>query len=128
MCRDLGSFEVIHFWLLVIVLVVIIIIILSIFSYKNILNRFGLRNFLRKDFYECGLKPLKQKPIQLSIQFFILCIFFILYDIELIFSFPLVSVIINQSFLEVIIFLFIYGSFIMSLIFDIDRYLLLWYI
>jgi NADH-quinone oxidoreductase subunit A len=84
-----------------------------------------LRNYLRKDFYECGFKPLKQKPIQLSIQFFILCVFFILYDIELIFSFPLISAIVNQSFLEVMVFLFIYLSFILSLIFDIDRYLLL---
>ena len=124
----MGFFEVIHFWLIVIIFVVLVIMILSIFSYKNMLNRFGLRNFLRKDFYECGFKPIKQKPIQLSIQFFVLCVFFILYDIELIFSFPLISTIINQSFLELLIFIFIYGSFIISLIFDIDRYLLLWYI
>ena len=113
---------------MVIVLVAIIVIILSIFSYKNILNRFGLRNYLRKDFYECGFKPINQKPIQLSIQFFVLCVFFILYDIELIFSFPLVAMIYNQTFLEVCIFVFIYSSFILSLCFDIDRYLLLWYV
>lgn len=124
----MGSFEVIHFWLMVIVLVTIIVVILSIFSYKNLLNRFGLRSILRKDFYECGFKPISQKPIQLSIQFFILCIFFILYDIELIFSFPLISSIFNHSLLEVGMFVFIYGSFMLSLCFDIDRYLLLWYI
>lgn len=124
----MGSFEVFHFWAIVIVLVAIIVIILSIFSYKNLLNRFGLRNILRKDFYECGFKPISQKPIQMSIQFFILSIFFILYDIELIFSFPLVSMIYNQSLLEILVFFFIYSSFILSLCFDIDRYLLLWYI
>ena len=124
----MGFFEVFHFWIIIILFVVVVVIVLSIFSYKNILNRFGLRNILRKDFYECGFKPIKQKPIQLSIQFFILCVFFILYDIELIFSFPLISTIINQSILEIFIFIFIYGSFILSLMFDIDRYLLLWYI
>jgi NADH-quinone oxidoreductase subunit A len=45
----------------------------------------------RRDFYECGFKPQTQKPIKVSIQFLIICVFFLLYDIELVFLFPFAS-------------------------------------
>jgi NADH:ubiquinone oxidoreductase subunit 3 (subunit A) len=122
----MGSFEIFHYWTLVNILIALIIVILSFFSFKNILTRFGLLKITRRGFYECGFKPLIQKPIQISMQFIIISIFFILYDIELVFSFPLVSAFINHTFLEFIIFIIIYGSFIVSLIFDFDRYLTNW--
>ena len=50
--------------------------------------RFGVLKVARKDFYECGFRPQNQKPIQVPIQFLLVCIFFLLYDIELIFIFP----------------------------------------
>ena len=45
----------------------------------------------RRDFYECGFKPQSQRVIKVSIQFLLICVFFLLYDIELVFLFPFVS-------------------------------------
>jgi NADH:ubiquinone oxidoreductase subunit 3 (subunit A) len=122
----LGSLEVFHFWLFIIFLVTTVISILSIVSFKNLLTRFGLLKVNRRDFYECGFRPSIQKPIKLSIQFIFLCIFFILYDIELIFSFPLVSVLGSHTLLESLTFMFIYFTFIVSLLFDFNRFLTNW--
>ena len=123
LCILMGSSEVFHYWFLVHLLVTIIIAILSIFSFKNIFSRFGLFKSARREFYECGFKPLYQKPIKLSLQFIIICTFFILYDIELVFSFPLISFIANFSLLDFFVFFILYGSFIFSLIFDYERFL-----
>lgn len=122
----MGNFEVMHFWFFINLFVVVVIGILSIFSFKNILNRFGILKSNRREFYECGFKPVIQKPVQFTIQFTIVCLFFILYDIELIFSFPLVSTSSNHSLLEIVTFGFLYGSFVFSLIFDFDQNLTNW--
>lgn len=123
----MGTFEVFHFWFLVNFLVVIIIAILSIFSFKNIFNRFGLIKKNRREFYECGFKPVIQKPITFSIQFLIICFFFLIYDIELVFSFPLVSSYNFHAISDLIAFIFLYGSFLISLLFDFDRNLTDWH-
>ena len=122
----MGSFEIFHFWFFINLFVTVVIAVLSIFSFKNLLNRFGLLKLNRRAFYECGFKPIIQKPIQMSIQFTFVIIFFILYDIELIFSFPLISSFANHSLLEVLAFLFLYTSFLISLIFDYNRFLTIW--
>jgi len=103
------------------VLIVLIIGILSIFSFKNLLNRFGLLRSNRREFYECGFKPVNQKPIQFTIQFTMVCFFFLIYDIELIFSFPLVSAFPGTSLVEFFFFFFLYGTFLLSLLFDFDQ-------
>ena len=123
----MGTFEVVHFWLLVNVLVTVIVALLSIFSFKNIFNRFGLLKKNRREFYECGFKPVIQKPITFSIQFLLICFFFLIYDIELVFSFPFVSSFNIHSFIDFFIFIFLYGSFIISLLFDFDNYLTDWH-
>jgi len=125
-CFAMGSFEVLHFWLLTLVLIVLIIGILSIFSFKNLLNRFGLLRSNRREFYECGFKPVNQKPIQFTIQFTMVCFFFLIYDIELIFSFPLVSAFPGTSLVEFFFFFFLYGTFLLSLLFDFDQALTDW--
>lgn len=53
-----------------------------------------------------------------SLQFTFICFFFLIYDIELNFSFPLVSILSNVAYLEFLIFMFIYVSFSLSLLFD----------
>lgn len=122
-CVFMGSFEVFHYWLLINVLTVLIIALLSVFSFKNILTRFGLLRSSRREFYECGLKPQVQRPSRLTIQFILVCIFFIVYDIELVFSYPLISGTSNHNLLDAFIFGFLYGTFIMSLVYDIERFL-----
>lgn len=122
----MGSFEVLHFWFIINFFVVVVVAILSIFSFKNVLNRFGILKNSRREFYECGFKPVVQKPVQFTVQFLIVCMFFVIYDIELIFSFPLVSTTSNHALVEVLIFTILYGSFIFSLFFDFDQALTDW--
>lgn len=126
MCWIMGSFEIFHFWFFINLFVTLVIAVLSIFSFKNLLNRFGLLHISRRSFYECGFKPVVQKPFQMSIQFVFVAIFFILYDIELVFSFPLISSFSNHMFMELLAFGFLYGSLILSLLFDYDRFLTIW--
>jgi NADH:ubiquinone oxidoreductase subunit 3 (subunit A) len=87
----MGDYEVISSVLSIFILTTLIYNLLTFFSFKNILYRFGFLKNTRRDFYECGFKPQNQKPIKISIQFLIICIFFLLYDIELIFLFPFIS-------------------------------------
>jgi NADH-quinone oxidoreductase subunit A len=103
---------------------VIIIFILTIFSSKNLINRFNVLKKSRRDYYECGFRPSNQKPIRVSIQFIFICIFFIIYDIELVFSFPLVSSITYNSLLDFIGLFLIYGTMIISLVYDFNKNLL----
>lgn len=122
----MGSFEVLHFWFIINLFVVVVVAILSIFSFKNVLNRFGILKNSRREFYECGFKPVVQKPVQFTVQFLVVCMFFVIYDIELIFSFPLVSTTSNHALVDVLIFTILYGSFILSLFFDFDQALTDW--
>jgi len=90
------------------------------------MNRFGLLRANRREFYECGFKPISQRPIQFTIQFTMICFFFLIYDIELAFSFPLVAAFSGNSLLEFWFFILLYGTFILSLLFDFDQTLTDW--
>jgi NADH:ubiquinone oxidoreductase subunit 3 (subunit A) len=79
-----GDFEVFLITISIIILTTVLYNVLTFFSYKDILRRFGLMKASRKDFYECGFKPQVQRPIKVSIQFLLICVFFLLYDIELV--------------------------------------------
>nr|YP_011027874.1 NADH dehydrogenase subunit 3 [Euplotes cristatus]UPM52084.1 NADH dehydrogenase subunit 3 [Euplotes cristatus] len=122
----MGSFEVIHFWILTCLLIVVIVGALSVFSFKALWNRFGLLQPNRREFYECGFKPVNQKPVRFSIQFAMVCFFFLIYDIELAFSYPLVSSFGVNALTELLFFIFLYGTFLISLFFDFDRNLTDW--
>lgn len=93
-------------------------------SYKDILRRFGFLKTTRRDFYECGFKPQVQRPVQLSLQFLLICVFFLLYDIELIFLFPFISGSTFTGIYELwLIFFFIFILFA-SLNIDYERHVL----
>ena len=87
----MGDYEVASSTLSIFILTTLIYNLLTFLSFKDILRRFGFMKNTRRDFYECGFKPQTQKPIKVSIQFLIICVFFLLYDIELVFLFPFVS-------------------------------------
>ena len=51
---------------------------------------FKKKNHLtKKHFYECGFRTLSDLNIQINLNFSMMCIFLILYDIEFTFLFPL---------------------------------------
>ena len=119
-----GDFEIFLGILTVTLLAVVVYNVITAISFRDLLRRFGFFKTARRDFYECGFRPQTQKPIRLPIQFLLICVFFLLYDIELIFLFPLVSsstfLVFHDLFLLVVFFLL----FLLSLVIDFNRHAL----
>jgi len=122
----LGDFEVFLNYLSVMILGVTVYNIINCFGFRDLLKRFGFLKIARKDFYECGFKPQTQKPIRLPNQFLLICVFFLLYDIELIFLFPYVSGLIFAGFSDSILLVLFFILLLFSLIIDYDRHALYW--
>jgi len=122
----LGDFEVFFNYISVIILGVIIYNVINCFSFRNLLKRFGFLKMSRRDFYECGFKPQTQKPIRLPIQFLLICVFFLIYDIELVFIFPYVSGIVFGSFYDTALFFLFFFLFFLSLLVDYEKHALYW--
>ena len=122
----MGDFEIFFNYISIIILGVIIYNIMSIFSFRDLLKRFGFLKIARRDFYECGFRPQLQKPIRVPIQFMLICIFFLLYDIELIFLFPYVSGISFAGFFDFILLILFFVLFIVSIVIDYERHALYW--
>ena len=107
----MGDFEIFFNYISVCILTVIIYNIINCYSFKNLIKRFGFEKITRKDFYECGFRPQSQRPIKLPIQFLLICIFFLIYDIELVFLFPYVSGITYSGLFDFLFFLFFFFFF-----------------
>ena len=100
--------------------------VINSFSFRELLKRFGFLKISRRDFYECGFRPLTQKVIRLPIQFLLICIFFLLYDIELIFLFPFVSAISFIQAYDLLLIILFFSVLFFSLVFDVNRHALVW--
>lgn len=120
----LGDFEVLYNYASVAVLAVVVYNVINCFSFRGLLRRFGFLKTARRDFYECGFRPQKQKPIQLPIQFLLICVFFLLYDIELVFLFPYVSGVMYDGFYDFILLFYFFFMFFLSLMMDYERHAL----
>lgn len=122
----MGDFEIIFNYFSVIILSLIIYNILNCISFRDLLKKFGFLKVSRRDFYECGFRPQTQKPIKLPIQFLLICVFFLLYDIELIFLFPYVSGVLFSGLFDLILLLLFFSFFFISLLIDYERHALYW--
>jgi len=122
----LGDFEIFFAATSVTVLGFIIYNVITCFSFRELLKRFGFLKISRRDFYECGFRPVTQKPVRLPIQFLLICVFFLLYDIELIFLFPFVSAITFIGVYDSLLILFFFSMLFISLVFDFNRHALVW--
>jgi NADH-quinone oxidoreductase subunit A len=120
----LGDFEVFINYFSVLILGVIVYNVINCFAFRDLLKRFGFLKISRRDFYECGFRPQTQKPIRLSVQFLLICVFFLLYDIELIFLFPYVSGIMFVGLYDMLLLLLFFFLFLSSLIIDYERHVL----
>jgi NADH:ubiquinone oxidoreductase subunit 3 (subunit A) len=121
----LGDFEIFFATTTVIIIGFVIYNIINALSFRDLLKRFGFLKVARRDFYECGFKPMTQKTIRLPIQFLLICVFFLLYDIELIFLFPFVSGITFIGCYDVLLLILFFSLLFFSLIFDFNRHALL---
>lgn len=98
---------------------------ITVLTFKDLLRRFGLLKSARRDFYECGFKPQTQRPIKISLQFLLICVFFLLYDIELVFLFPFFSGFTFTGLYDLFLLLLFFNVFIVSLCVDYERHALL---
>jgi len=120
----LGDFEVFFGYLAVIFLAFLVYNVVNIFLYRNLLKRFGFLKVARRDFYECGFRPQDQKPVRLPVQFLLICVFFLLYDIELVFLFPYVSGATISGFFDFLLLVLFFSLFLVSLVIDYERHAL----
>jgi NADH:ubiquinone oxidoreductase subunit 3 (subunit A) len=122
----MGDFEFFFIIFSTLVLSFVIYNLLNSFMFRNLIRRFGLLKQTRKDFYECGFRPVTQKPICLPIPFLLICVFFLLYDIELIYLFPLVSTEEYIGLYETALLFFFFIILFIGLMFDFTRHVLYW--
>jgi NADH:ubiquinone oxidoreductase subunit 3 (subunit A) len=107
-------------------LAVIVYNVINIMSFRDILKRFGFLKIARRDYYECGFRPQTQRVIRLPIQFALICCFFLLYDIELVFILPYLATITFAGLLETLLVVLFFFIFLVSFIIDYERHALLW--
>ena len=122
----MGDFEIFFSTLSLTVLGFLIYNVVNAVSFRNLLKRFGFLKVARRDFYECGFRPTTQKPIRVPIQFLLICVFFLLYDIELVFLFPVVSASTFLGLYDVVLILLFFSVLFVSLIIDFNRHALVW--
>lgn len=122
----MGDFEVFFNYSSAVVLGIVIYNVINCFSFRDLLKKFGFLKISRRDFYECGFKPQNQKPIRLPIQFLLICVFFLLYDIELVFLFPYVSGLTFTGFYDFFLLILFFMLFFFSLVVDYERHALYW--
>ena len=123
---SLGDFEVFLNYFSVFILGMVIFNIINCFSFRNLIKRFGFLKNSRRDFYECGFRPQTQKPIRLPIQFLLICVFFLMYDIELVFVFPYTSGVTINGLYDFILIVYFFLLFLLSLVVDYERHALYW--
>lgn len=122
----MGDFEIYLAFASVTVLGFVVYNVVNAFAFRSLLKRFGFLKVARRDFYECGFRPTTQKPIRIPIQFLLICIFFLLYDIELVFLFPLVSASTFVGAYDFLLLLFFLFMLLISLVVDFNRHALMW--
>ena len=120
----MGDYEVFSVFTATFLLGTLIYNLLTSLALIDILKRFGFVKPNRRDFYECGFKPQTQKPIKVSLQFLIICIFFLLYDIELIFLFPFASSVTFIGLFDTLLLMFFFFVLYLSLQVDYNRHAL----
>ena len=120
----MGDFEIFFSTASITFLGFLIYNVITTVSFRDLLKRFGFLKVSRRDFYECGFRPTTQKPIRVPMQFLLICVFFLLYDIELVFLFPLVSASSFLGLYDVALLVFFFLILLISLVIDFNRHAL----
>ena len=122
----MGDFDVAVYFISVSILGAVIYNVINLFFFRNLIRRFGIFKNSRKDFYECGFRPQFQRPIRIGIQYLIICIFFLIYDMELVFLFPAVTGVDYYAWWDFFLLSFFLFFFLISVLFDYERHALSW--
>jgi NADH:ubiquinone oxidoreductase subunit 3 (subunit A) len=107
--------------IIVIFLIQNVLIFLLIFWLLTWLTEYFFKkkqHLTKRQFYECGFRTLSELNIQINVNFSLLCIFLILYDIEFTFLFPFLFNILNIGLVEFFFFFFFLILIFFSLYYD----------
>jgi len=120
----MGDFEVFLCVVSVSFLAAIVYNVITFLSKKDFLRRFGFLKNARRDFYECGFKPQNQRPVKIALQFLLICVFFLLYDIELVYLFPYASGYTFTGLYDLLLVILFFSVLFASLNVDYERHAL----
>ena len=124
----MGDYEVFLSATAISVLAILVYNVITFLSFKDLLRKFGFMKNTRRDYYECGFKPQNQRPIKVSLQFLLICVFFLLYDIELVFLFPFASGSTFTGLYDLFLIILFFTVLLTSLCIDYERHALYWQI
>ena len=97
----------------------------SLTEYGVVENHFNVLHSRIKGLQEnAGFKPQNQRPIKVSLQFLLICVFFLLYDIELVFLFPFVSGYTFMGLYDMLLLILFFSVLFVSLNIDYERHAL----
>jgi NADH:ubiquinone oxidoreductase subunit 3 (subunit A) len=83
---------------------------------------FQKKNHVSKgQLYECGFKAISDINIQINLNFSMVCVFLILYDVEFIFLFPLFFNSIFSNLVVFYVFFFFIFFILISLVYDLNQ-------
>lgn len=71
--------------------------------------------------YECGFQPFSETSYPFEVQFAVIAIMFLLFDIEVLYLFPLISSLYTLLTVDVVIILGFYFLLLVGLLFEISR-------
>lgn len=83
-------------------------------------------HYMKKQFYECGFKAISDINIQINLNFTMLCVFLILYDIEFTLLFPVLFSYANIIFFQFTVYVIFIFLILLSLYYDIQVNALNW--
>jgi NADH:ubiquinone oxidoreductase subunit 3 (subunit A) len=75
----------------------------------------------KKQFYECGFKSVSDLNIQINLNFSLVCVFLILYDVEFTFLYPALFNFYSIDNLGFYIFLMFISFLLLALIYDLSH-------
>jgi NADH:ubiquinone oxidoreductase subunit 3 (subunit A) len=71
--------------------------------------------------YECGFQPFSETSYPFEVQFAVIAIMFLLFDIEVLYLFPLVNSLYNLLSMDLIVILTFYVLLLLGILFEITR-------
>jgi NADH-quinone oxidoreductase subunit A len=80
----------------------------------------------KRQVYECGFKSFDNLNIQINLNFILLCVFLVLYDVEFLFLVPILFNLYNIMIYHYIILLLFFILIVISLLYDFQMHALSW--
>jgi NADH:ubiquinone oxidoreductase subunit 3 (subunit A) len=75
----------------------------------------------KKQFYECGFKTISDINIQINLNFSLVCVFLILYDVEFTFLYPVLFNLSTIDHMGFFIFILFISFLILALVYDLSH-------